>query len=123
MTAFLGSAHLSDPFERERSLRLARGDVAELIELYDEVASFAYGFAIRLTGSRRQASDAVRRAFVHLAECPEVFVDRRVSSHARVLLEVNHAAVMLNRERTRTRTARRWMARLRSRRHRRTDKP
>lgn len=89
----LGTGHLSDPWERTLSTRLADGDPEAIMELYDDIAPLAYGYALQLTRSKRRAYQALRSAFLHAIEQPVIFADHRLSTRARILLEVNHYAL------------------------------
>ncbi len=61
-----------------------------LLELYDELASTAYGWALTLTKSRRRAAEAVRQAFLTAATHPQMFCNHRLSSRGWILLEIHH---------------------------------
>lgn len=81
-----------DPVEQDRLDRLCRGDVDALMELFDDYAALAYGWALLLTESRRQAIRIVRSAFLAAARDPQVFSNRRVSCRGWILLEVHQLA-------------------------------
>ena len=80
----------ADAVARYRAELLCQGDPEALLELYDEVAPAAYGWALTLTKSRRRATEAVRRAFLAAATDPQVFCNHRISSRGWILLEIHH---------------------------------
>ena len=82
----------ADRVERYRTRLLCDGDVEALLDLYDEIAPTAYGWARSLTRSRRQAVDAIRQAFLTAARQPHVFCNQRISSQGWILLEIHHIA-------------------------------
>ena len=82
----------ADIAESARAERLCRGDADALIELYDDVASLAFTWAMKLTRSKRKSVRILRQVFLRAAQEPHVFCDRRVSSRGWILLEVHHLA-------------------------------
>lgn len=66
-------------WERDVRDRLVAGDDTALHEIYDQLASFVYGLALRVIGDTRAAEDVSQDVFVGFWERPAAFDPERGS--------------------------------------------
>jgi RNA polymerase sigma-70 factor (ECF subfamily) len=83
------------PVELESALlgRVARGDERALAELYDRLAPFAYGLALRMTGDTALAQDAVQDAFVRVWSHARSFDRKRGNARGWLLRIVRNSTI------------------------------
>ena len=81
--------------EEQLMAAMARGDERALGELYDRVASVAYGLALRVLSDRELAEDALQEGFLSVWRAAASFDRSRGSARSWILMLVHRRAVDL----------------------------
>ncbi len=82
---------LPQPWEDELYLSLTNGLAGEdvVLDLFDRVAPWVWGYALHRCGNAGDARREAIKAFLTAVEHPEIFADRRVPIHVRMLLVIH----------------------------------
>jgi hypothetical protein len=82
---------LPQPWEDELYDRLTAGLVGEdvVLELFDRVAPWVWGYALHRSGNEGDARRVTIKAFLTAVEHPDIFSDRRVPICVRMLMLIH----------------------------------
>ncbi len=77
------------PGEAERRQLLQRRDVDAFMDLYDQIAPWAYSYALGVTHSDNHAGTAICEAFLDARRNPGIFADSHLPVPLRMLLHIH----------------------------------
>jgi hypothetical protein len=82
---------LPQPWEDELYDTLTTGPVSEdvALELFDRVAPWVWGYALHRSRNEGDAKRVTIKAFLTAVEHPDIFTDRRVPIHVRMLMLIH----------------------------------